>query len=1117
MAGKMATTILKSFTLEKWRQLSNKISIDLGASEELNALIGDHSYDYVANEGQALFLDADVNGLRPTAPSKFAFIPELAIDNTAGYIILKNVTSVPSSFENEARIFQGDSANPSYEATIVTVSNKKILVKNSTGEFSANANLNTSIDVINSANVSSIEIEGYPVVVANVYKNGQLVEQGLGADEFHVPLYSAYVQLNSTPAQSVLDAFVEGQIVYQGTNLANAVWSGKILAIANDRLKLKSQSGNFSASVQIKLDGSAETILGADHGDLFPDFYGIEFNAPLAQGDEVKVQAVDLVNAVNELQLDIGEVETLTTAASDLTSAVNEHDAELGDISAADMNTTATTVSGAIREHSEYINIDGLDTIANTLSGAVNELHNEVNKKINASDTAVQTLNTDLLLTSGNEVVFPSGSTLDIRGGSLLIGGGAGSELSFDTAFLALTAQTNLRGLSIVRDNEPNGELRWNETNPGPRAWQFIGLNEAKNAQLISDAVTFYNAKDLLSNSNQQGINVTWNASNESFDFNVNDPVITLSGDVSGSATMTNLSNTTISVNVNGVQPNSVALGTDTTGNYVATASGTANQVTVSGSGTQTAGITVGLAQDVTIPRDLTTTRNAKVDGTLTVDGNVTLGNSTSDTVTIAGDLIVQGDQTILNTATLEVEDTLILAGNQLTAEPTTGGFGIEVGPITNPSGVAGNVTGAHSIVYNYATNRWEADGSLILSEATLGNPTISGLTFTPSDDLDFDSGAGISQSTAKSGSTITHTVTNTDRGSSQSIFKNVKGDAATLATASVNDDTLTIAGGTFIDTVVSDKTITINHANTSSQNSVSNTAGTVIQSLTLDSRGHLTDISSTDLDNRYPRHDGTNAEGTWDIDISGNAATATLANTAEAAATVTNGVYTNANNILTGANEFRNSGGILVSNTSARDSVIIRGRAGGTSSRRVILTPASLTSNRTLTLPNASGTVALTDGTGASGTWGINISGNAATATSATSATTATAATTATRLATARTIGGVSFNGTANINLPGVNTAGNQNTTGNAATATKLATARTIGGVSFDGSANINLPGVNTAGNQNTTGRADTAVKAQQVNNTRDEGSLRFWSGTQAQYNQISSKSNFTLYFIVG
>lgn len=73
--------------------------------------------------------------------------------------------------------------------------------------------------------------------------------------------------------------------------------------------------------------------------------------------------------------------------------------------------------------------------------------------------------------------------------------------------------------------------------------------------------------------------------------------------------------------------------------------------------------------------------------------------------------------------------------------------------------------------------------------------------------------------------------------------------------------------------------------------------------------------------------------------------------------------------------------------------------------------------------------------------------------------------ASTATALATARTIGGVSFNGTANINLPGVNTAGNQNTSGNAATASALATARTItlggdlsGSASFNGSANITI-----------------------------------------------------------
>lgn len=88
--------------------------------------------------------------------------------------------------------------------------------------------------------------------------------------------------------------------------------------------------------------------------------------------------------------------------------------------------------------------------------------------------------------------------------------------------------------------------------------------------------------------------------------------------------------------------------------------------------------------------------------------------------------------------------------------------------------------------------------------------------------------------------------------------------------------------------------------------------------------------------------------------------------------------------------------------------------------------------------------------------------------------------AATATKLKTARRIGGVTFDGTGDINLPGVNQQGNQNTTGNAATATKLQTARRIGGVVFDGTKDVNLPGVNQTGNQSTTGNAATATKLQ-------------------------------------
>ena len=111
-----------------------------------------------------------------------------------------------------------------------------------------------------------------------------------------------------------------------------------------------------------------------------------------------------------------------------------------------------------------------------------------------------------------------------------------------------------------------------------------------------------------------------------------------------------------------------------------------------------------------------------------------------------------------------------------------------------------------------------------------------------------------------------------------------------------------------------------------------------------------------------------------------------------------------------------------------------------------------------TATTINASGTIT-GDVTGdLTGDVTGNVSGNAGTATV---------------LASARTIGGVSFNGSANIDLPGVNTAGNQDTTGNAATATALATTRSIAlGGDLSGSANFN-------------GTADITISATIANNS--------------------------------
>lgn len=92
-----------------------------------------------------------------------------------------------------------------------------------------------------------------------------------------------------------------------------------------------------------------------------------------------------------------------------------------------------------------------------------------------------------------------------------------------------------------------------------------------------------------------------------------------------------------LNITAAGVQANSITLGTDTTGNYVATIAGTANEIEITGSGSETAAVTIGLPNDVTIGNNLTVT------GNLIVNGTTTTVNSTTVTIddpifTLGGD-----------------------------------------------------------------------------------------------------------------------------------------------------------------------------------------------------------------------------------------------------------------------------------------------------------------------------------------------------------------------------------------------------------------------------------------------------------------------------------------------
>jgi hypothetical protein len=176
------------------------------------------------------------------------------------------------------------------------------------------------------------------------------------------------------------------------------------------------------------------------------------------------------------------------------------------------------------------------------------------------------------------------------------------------------------------------------------------------------------------------------------------------------------------------IAANSVALGTDTTGNYIATVAGTANQVSVSGSGSESGAVTVALTDNVTLVGDLTVGGQdiksangttvltlADTTGNLTVAGDIIVGGQdiksangttaitltdTSGNVSVAGDLKVGGSDilasdgttalTLINsTGDVTVAGDLKIGGNDIKASDGTVALTLSGANVT----VAGNLT----------------------------------------------------------------------------------------------------------------------------------------------------------------------------------------------------------------------------------------------------------------------------------------------------------------------------------------------------------------------------------------------------------------------------------------
>jgi hypothetical protein len=78
------------------------------------------------------------------------------------------------------------------------------------------------------------------------------------------------------------------------------------------------------------------------------------------------------------------------------------------------------------------------------------------------------------------------------------------------------------------------------------------------------------------------------------------------------------------------IQPNSVGLGTDTTGDYVQSISGTSNQITVTSGTGEGSTPTLSIPSQFTAPQDVTVTRDLQVNRNLNVTGNITIGGTSA-------------------------------------------------------------------------------------------------------------------------------------------------------------------------------------------------------------------------------------------------------------------------------------------------------------------------------------------------------------------------------------------------------------------------------------------------------------------------------------------------------
>ena len=334
-------------------------------------------------------------------------------------------------------------------------------------------------------------------------------------------------------------------------------------------------------------------------------------------------------------------------------------------------------------------------------------------------DTAVSAVSGSFTLAGdgGTSQTITLGDTLTVSGGTgLTATAGTGDKVTIDLDNTAVTAGSYGSATAVSTFTvDSQGRLTAAGTaNIAIASTAVTDFNEA-----VADAVGA-----MVSSNTESGISVSYDDTDNTLDFDVADFTITLGGDLSGSATVTNLGNATLTATI---AANSVALGTDTTGNYVSdVTAGTG--VTVSHTPGEGSTATVSIGQAVATSDSPTFAGLTLNSGSILFEGATADAHETTLAVT---------DPTADRTITLpDATGTIALLGSIALGTDTTGNYMADLTAgtgvtITHTPGEGSNATiaigQAVATNSNVQFNDVAAGGNVTIT----GNLTVNGTTTT--------------------------------------------------------------------------------------------------------------------------------------------------------------------------------------------------------------------------------------------------------------------------------------------------------------------------------------------------------------------------------------------------